>query len=199
MDNIISMTIIQCTPDLPRKLSRRYLAQPPMADNVVQHLFAVEVFENHIIVVRMNNHFSHAAYIRMMQTHGECRLAERAKFLAGILRCWFSSCVRTRMMNVVGCVGYNCAVDPTKNLDGKLFATVSSSTRRTLEQTNLLSCDIMSSQLHFPHIATSAQSLAECVIADYPISCAAWYAGQWLLMVTFTKVTLHLVMRIGWH
>ena len=75
MDNIISMTIFQCTPDLPRKLSRHSLPQPPMSDDMVQHVFAIDVFENHTVVVLMNDQFSHATYIWMMQEHGDCRLA----------------------------------------------------------------------------------------------------------------------------
>lgn len=38
-----------------------------MADDVVEHLTAVDVFEYHVVVMLVDNHFSHAADVRVVE------------------------------------------------------------------------------------------------------------------------------------
>lgn len=67
MDDRISVTVIQCAGDLSGKLSRRPFSQPPMTNDIVQHLTAVDKLEDHVIVVRMDDHLPHPADIRVVQ------------------------------------------------------------------------------------------------------------------------------------
>lgn len=49
-----------------------------MADYIVKHLPAVYVLEYHVIMVLMDNHIAHAAYIRVVEQLRECSLTDRA-------------------------------------------------------------------------------------------------------------------------
>ena len=86
VNDIIFMTVIQCTPNLPRKLPRHSLPESAMADDVVQHLPPVHVLENHIVVVLVDDHFAHAANIRMVKEHRKRSLTQRPDLLRRILR-----------------------------------------------------------------------------------------------------------------
>jgi hypothetical protein len=67
MDDRIPVTIIQRAGDLSGKLSRRPFSQPPMTDDIVQHLTAVDKLEDHVIMVRVHDHLPHPADIRVVQ------------------------------------------------------------------------------------------------------------------------------------
>lgn len=67
MHDRIAMTVYQCTPDLTRKLSCRPLPKPTVADDIIEHLTAIDKLEDHIIVVGVNDHFAHPADVGMMQ------------------------------------------------------------------------------------------------------------------------------------
>lgn len=67
MDDRIPMTIIQRAGDLSGKFSRCPFSQPPMTDDIVQHLTAVDKLEDHVIMVRVHDHLPHPADIRVMQ------------------------------------------------------------------------------------------------------------------------------------
>ena len=71
MNNVVQMAVLQSTSDLPCKLSRHSLSQPAMADDIIQHLSTVDVFENHVVVVLVDDHFAHSANIRVVEEHGE--------------------------------------------------------------------------------------------------------------------------------
>jgi len=69
MDDIVMMTIAECTAYLPRKLSGCAFPETPVADDVVEHLAAVDVFENHVVMMLMNDHLAHATDVGMVEEH----------------------------------------------------------------------------------------------------------------------------------
>lgn len=70
MNHIIAVTIVKCTANLASKLACDTFAQSTMADYVVEHLTAAHVFEYHVIMMLMDDHFAHAADIGMVEEHG---------------------------------------------------------------------------------------------------------------------------------
>lgn len=78
MDDVVLVAVIQRTPDLPCKLACHALPQPPVTDDVVQHLPPVDVLEHHVVVVRVHDHLPHPADVRMVQQHRQRRLPQRA-------------------------------------------------------------------------------------------------------------------------
>jgi len=66
MYNTVQMAVFQRTPNLSRELPGHSLAEPSVTDDVVQHLSSVHVFKDHIVVVLVNDHFSHSTDIRVI-------------------------------------------------------------------------------------------------------------------------------------
>jgi len=66
VDNAVFVAVFQRTANLTSKLPRYPFPQSSVTDDVVQHLSSVDVFENHIVVMLVDDHFPHAANIRMM-------------------------------------------------------------------------------------------------------------------------------------
>jgi len=60
MDDIIMMTVTECTAYLSRKLSGRAFPEASMVGDVVEHLVTVNVLENHVIMMLMHHHLAHA-------------------------------------------------------------------------------------------------------------------------------------------
>ena len=56
-----------------------------MSDDIVEHLTTIDMFEHHIMMVRMCDHFTHATYVGMEQQHLETAFTYDAHFLRGIL------------------------------------------------------------------------------------------------------------------
>ena len=81
MNDVIKVAILQCTPNLPGKLSRDTFAQSTVTDDVVQHLASVDILEHHVIVMLVDYHFSHAAYVGVIEKHGEGGFTKSANFL----------------------------------------------------------------------------------------------------------------------
>lgn len=67
VNDAVPMAVLERTTDLSCEFSGCPLAKTSMADDVVEHLSTVDVFKDHIIVVRMNDHLSHTADVRMVQ------------------------------------------------------------------------------------------------------------------------------------
>ena len=84
MNNVIEMAVFQCTPNLSCELSRYAFPQPPVTDDIVQHLTSINIFENHIIVMLVDYHFSHATYVGMIEKHGKGSFAKSPDFLGGV-------------------------------------------------------------------------------------------------------------------
>jgi hypothetical protein len=55
-----------------------------VADDVVQHLTSIDILENHIIVVLVNYHLSHATYVWMIKKHGKGGFAKSPDLFGGI-------------------------------------------------------------------------------------------------------------------
>ena len=85
VNNIVLVTVIKCTTNLPREFACDPLAQTTVTDDVVKHLATVDVLEDHVIVVLVNDHLAHAAYVRMVEEHGEGRFSECASLFGSIL------------------------------------------------------------------------------------------------------------------
>lgn len=85
MNDVIEMAIFQCTPNLPRELSRNTFPQSTVTNDVVQHLTSIDILENHIIVVLVDYHFSHATYVGVIEKHGKCGFSKSSDLLGGIL------------------------------------------------------------------------------------------------------------------
>jgi len=69
MDDIVVMTITECTAYLPRKLSGGTFPKASVADDVVKHLTTIDVLANHVIMMLMNYHLAHAADVGMVEEH----------------------------------------------------------------------------------------------------------------------------------
>ena len=69
MYHIVEVTIHQRAPYLPCELPRNTLAQTTMANDIVQHLTAIDILRNHVIVVLMDYHLAHSTDIRMVKKH----------------------------------------------------------------------------------------------------------------------------------
>lgn len=81
----IVVTVVQCTGNLPRKLSGPFLLELAMRDDVVKHLTTIYVLEQHVVVVRHDHDVPHAAYIGVSEQSGDCSLANRPDFLAFVV------------------------------------------------------------------------------------------------------------------
>jgi hypothetical protein len=66
MNNTVQVAVFQRTPNLPRELPGHSLAEPPVADDVVQHLSSIHVLKDHIVVMLVNDHLSHSTDIRVI-------------------------------------------------------------------------------------------------------------------------------------
>ena len=84
MNDIIEMTILQRTPNLPRKLSRHPFSQSSVSDDIVQHMTSIDILENHIIVMLMDYHLSHATYMGMIKKHGKSGFSKSTNLLGCI-------------------------------------------------------------------------------------------------------------------
>ena len=69
MDDIVVMTITECTTYLPRKLPGHAFLEAFVVDDVVEHLATIYVLENHVIIFLVNDHLAHAANVGMMEEH----------------------------------------------------------------------------------------------------------------------------------
>lgn len=84
MNDVIEMAVLQCTPNLPRKLPRHPFPQSSVTDNIVQHLTSIDILENHIVVMLVDYHLSHATYIGVIEKHRKGSFAKSTNLLGGI-------------------------------------------------------------------------------------------------------------------
>jgi hypothetical protein len=85
MNDIVQMAVLECTAYLACKLAGDPFAQATVADDVVEHLAAVDIFEYHVVVVLVDDHFAHSANVGVVQEHRERRLAQRPDLLRSVL------------------------------------------------------------------------------------------------------------------
>lgn len=83
--NIIFMAIFQGAANLAGKLPRDTFPKASMAYDVIKHLAAAHVFEDHIVVMLVNDHLSHATDVRVVKEHAERGLPNSPHLLGVIL------------------------------------------------------------------------------------------------------------------
>jgi len=69
VDDVIKVAILKCAPYLSCKFSCDAFAKAPMADDIVEHLAPIDILENHVVMVLMDDHLAHPAYVRVIQKH----------------------------------------------------------------------------------------------------------------------------------
>ena len=116
MDDVVHVTILESAANLPGKLSCDAFAETTVADDEIEHLPAVDVFEHHVVVVLMDDHLAHAADVGVVEEEGEGGLAQGADLLRGILGCLFCEAVWDDAVDV----GYGSGIDARKDLDSEL-------------------------------------------------------------------------------
>lgn len=72
-----------------------------MADDIVEHLAPIDILENHVVMVLMDDHLAHPAYVRVIQKHRQSCFAKGSDLLGCISR--GLTCCR-----VVGCARPVC-------------------------------------------------------------------------------------------
>jgi formylmethanofuran dehydrogenase subunit E-like metal-binding protein len=67
VNNVIPMTIVQGAADLSGKFPRNTFSQSSMANDEIEHLSAIDILKDHVVVMLMHNHFAHAADVRVVE------------------------------------------------------------------------------------------------------------------------------------
>ena len=70
MYDIVLMAVLERASDLPRELPRHAFSQATVADNIVQHLAAIDIFEDHIVMMLVDDHLSHPTDVGVVEKHG---------------------------------------------------------------------------------------------------------------------------------
>jgi len=52
-----------------------------MANDIIEHLSTVDILKDHVVVVLVDDHLSHAADVGVVEEHGEGSLSESANLL----------------------------------------------------------------------------------------------------------------------
>lgn len=81
MDDVIAMAVVEGAADLSRELTRHAFPETTVANDVVQHLPAVDVLEDHVVVIGVDDKLAHSTDVRMMEEHGECGFTDGPNFL----------------------------------------------------------------------------------------------------------------------
>jgi hypothetical protein len=92
-----------------------------MTDNVIQHLTTIHVFEDHVVVMLMHDHFTHSTDIWMVEKHGEGCFAECANFFRGVFCGLLGGSFR---VGAVTMARRRRRVDSRKNFYGQLYYTL---------------------------------------------------------------------------
>lgn len=136
MHDTIPMAVVQRARNLPAKLPRLLLFQPAVADDVVEHLPAVDVLEQHVPVVIRAHDVAHAADVGVVNQRDDGRFPRRAH----LLRMIGALALRLRAVLAVG-------AHARYDFDGDLLARL-----------------FVARELHFAH-AAGADGFAEVPVA----------------------------------
>ena len=85
MHNAVAMSIVQGASNLPCEFPRLLLLELDVADNVVEHLAAIDVFKHHVPVVRGSDDISHSADVWMINQTDNGGFAGGSDFLGTVM------------------------------------------------------------------------------------------------------------------
>lgn len=163
MHNAVPVAVVQRTPNLPRELACHSFSQPPVADDVVQHLSPVDILGHHVIVVLVNDHLPHPADVRVMEQHRQRSLAQDTDLLRRFLR----SLLRRRLRVSRRLDAAAARSDARKDFDSELDDGQRRRHTPHTSSAHLFPCHVVMRELHFAH-APRTQRLAQRVIAEDP-------------------------------
>jgi hypothetical protein len=84
--NIILVTIAQGTSDLPHEFTSNPFSTMAMTDEVIQHMGAIHILEDHVVMMLVNDHFTHAANVWMMEKHRDGGLTQGLNLIGRVCR-----------------------------------------------------------------------------------------------------------------
>lgn len=67
MDDAVPVAVVESTSNLTAELAGLFLLELPVGDDVVEHLTAVDIFEQHVPVVVGPDDVTQAAHVRMVE------------------------------------------------------------------------------------------------------------------------------------
>lgn len=85
MDDVVLVTIVESGPNLPRKLARDTFTESTVADDVVEHLAAVDKLEDDVMIIWLRNDLSGPGYVWMKEDHGHGSFPHGADLFACVL------------------------------------------------------------------------------------------------------------------
>ena len=134
-----------------------------MTYDIIQHLATVDVFEYHVVVMLVNDHFAHAAHIWVVQEHGKRSLPQGPDFFGCIL------CGLSRLrFGIRPCCAWRrgVGVDTRQDLDSELGSMYQGKKIKHLHltPTHLFTRNVMRRQFDFAH-APGSKRLAQGVIS----------------------------------
>lgn len=152
MDDVVAVQVVECTANLASKLACDAFAQSTVADDVVEHLTAVDVLKDHVVMMLMDNHLTHPTYVGVVEQHGEGSLTDSSDFLGSVL----GGLLCDGLWGCIRAVGYGGGgVNAGEYFYGKL-----------------LLCDVVYGELDLSH-AASAEGFCENVVAEDPCGASA--------------------------
>lgn len=81
VDDAVTVAVIQGTGNLTTKLPGLFLLELSVGDDVVKHLAAVDIFEQHVPVIVGSNDIAQTAYIRVAEQGDDGSLSRGADLL----------------------------------------------------------------------------------------------------------------------
>jgi hypothetical protein len=147
--NIILMTIIQGTANLPCKFTSNSFFKPVMTYNVIQHLDIADILKDHVIMVFMDNHLVHCTDVGMVKESREGNFMWGSDFLG----CIFGGFGCDILGFIIIAMGRRWA-EMTNDLDSKLCGISSLVSMyhwmcHGNHRTHLFLCDTMCSKHYF--------------------------------------------------
>lgn len=89
MHDAVGVTVFERAAHLSREFASASLAQSTVRDDVVEHLAAVDVFEDHVVVMGVHEHRLHAADVRVMKEEDDRGFSDGPNLFREIFRVCF--------------------------------------------------------------------------------------------------------------
>lgn len=140
--NAVPVAIVEGTSNLTAELAGLLLLELPMGDDVVEHLAAVDIFEQHVPVVVGPDDVPHATHVRVVKQGDYCSLPRGADLLALLVTLLLCSAVVAVVDNTPG-------DDLARDLEGwrQMSARVSKMGGTCGGMAGKLTCSLLSSFL----------------------------------------------------